>query len=94
MAQAAVPLEAPPDPLLAAYLEARRRYEPPPPAKAPLTDDLMLTRYLRARQRLGMPLDGPVNEPDIRTCPHCGERSPFQEEAGNWAACTTCGVYA
>jgi hypothetical protein len=54
----------------------------------------MLTRYLRARQRLGMPLDGPVNEPDIRTCPHCGERSPFQEEAGNWAACTTCGVYA
>ena len=41
-----------------------------------------------------LPLDGPVNEPDIRTCPHCGERSPFEEEAGNWAACTTCGLYA
>lgn len=81
-----------PDPMLAAYLDARRRYEPPAPPR-PRTDDLMLARYLRARERMGIPAED-VHEPDLRTCPHCGERAPFVVEAGSWSACATCGHYA
>lgn len=81
-----------PDPMLAAYLEARKRYEPSPPAR-PRTDDLILARYLRARERMGIP-EQDLHEPDLRTCPHCGHRAPFVGEAGSWSACATCGQYA
>lgn len=57
-------------------------------------DDL-LSRYLRARERLGGSDEPPHDDPrldDVRTCAHCGDVAPFSFDARDgWAFCSACG---
>lgn len=70
------------------------------PTAGPTTveDDDLLSRYLRARERLGgsggshdQAHDDPRLD-DVRTCAHCGDVAPFSFDARDgWAYCSACG---
>lgn len=58
-------------------------------------DDDLLSRYLRARERLGGSGETPHDDhrlDDVRTCARCGDVAPFSFDARDgWAFCSACG---
>lgn len=56
----------------------------------------LLRRYLRALAREGGTNDVELGRGlDLRTCPHCGERTAASlEPGGTWFVCGACGRYA